>query len=100
MFSSDNRSNQDFSVSHRAEETFNILESMSFDLLLNLTQGPRSDETKRQICFLVHIFHYSDDTTIRVHRLNIQKLLLFPTLVPRIDCCEFITNDSWNRGSE
>ena len=23
-----------------------------------------------------------------------------PQLVTRIDCCEFITNDSWNRGSE
>ena len=33
-----------------------------FDPSFNLTQGSRSDETKRQIWFLVHIFHYSDDT--------------------------------------
>ena len=28
-------------------------------------KGPRSDDTKRQICFLVQIFHYSHDTTLR-----------------------------------
>ena len=57
--------------------------------LFNLTRGPRSDDTKRQICFLVHIFHSSDDTTIRVHRLSVEKRLFLPTLVSRIDCREF-----------
>ena len=71
-----------------------------FDPLFNFSPGLKSDETKRQICFLVHIFHYSDDTTLPVHRLRVEKRLLLPRLVPRIDCCEFITNDSWNRGSE
>ena len=57
--------------------------------LLNLIQGPRSDETKRQICFLVNIFHYSDDTTILFHWLSVEKQLFLRTLVSRIDCCEF-----------
>ena len=52
-----------------------------------------------------------------VHRLSAKKRLLPPTLVPRTDLCEFalslssrictgeeakgfITNDSWDRGSE
>ena len=38
--------------------------------------------------------------TLRVHRLSVEKRLLLPTLVLRIGSCEFITNDSWNRGSE
>ena len=38
------------------------------------------------MCFLVHIFHFSDDTTILVHRLSVDKQLFLPTLVPRIDC--------------
>ena len=66
----------------------------------NLTQAQRSDEMKRQICFPVHIFHYSDDTTLRVHLLSVAKRLFLPTRISRIGCCELITNDSWNRGSK
>ena len=54
--------------------------------LFNLTQEPRSDETKRDMCFLAHTFHSSDDTTILVHRLSVDKRLFLRTLVPRIDC--------------
>ena len=61
-----------------------------FDSLFNLTRGPRSDETKRQICFLVHTFHSSDNATILLHRLSVDKRLFLPTLFPRIGCCEFL----------
>ena len=47
--------------------------------LFNLIQGPRSDESKRQICFLVHVFHYSDDITTRAHRLSVEIRLLVDT---------------------
>ena len=59
--------------------------------LLNLTQGPRSDETKRQICFLVHIFHYSEDTTLVVHWLTVGKRLCFTDPLSQeptaVNCC-------------
>ena len=57
--------------------------------MFNLIQGPRSDETKRQMCSLVHIFHSSDDATILVHGLSDDERLVLPTLVPRIDLCVF-----------
>ena len=46
------------------------------------------------------IFHYSDDTTLRVHRLSVVKRLLLTDPHPKNRLCEFTTNDSWNRGSE
>ena len=89
--------------------------------LIPLLNWIRSEETKPQICFLVHIFHSSDDTTILVHRLSVDKRLCFtdplsqePTAVNcyrfrlkhfgRGNNCfslqKFITNKSWDCASE